>query len=90
MVEIRLDLKKSLEQNANDYFEKGKKSKKKIDAVKKVVLQYQEKLSKMERHEIEVQEEKAKATPSVAASESGSAQTRGTCPSGVVGRQRGP
>ena len=59
MVEIVIDLKKSLEQNASDYFEKSKKSKAKIETIKKVIETYKSKLSKLEKEQIQVEEEKA-------------------------------
>ncbi len=60
MVQIELDLKKSLEQNASDYFEKGKKLKHKIEGIKNVIDLYKDKLSKIEKQELKFDEEKAK------------------------------
>lgn len=59
MVEIIIDLKKSLEQNASDYFEKAKKAKGKIETIKKVIEDYKERLTKLEKEQIQIQEEKA-------------------------------
>lgn len=60
MVEIEIDLKKSLEKNASDYFEKGKKAKKKIEGIKKTIALFEDKLSKIEKQQIKIEEEKAK------------------------------
>lgn len=60
MVELFIDPKKTLEQNAAEYFEKSKKAKAKIDTVKKIIALYQDKLEKIEKEEIHVQEEKSR------------------------------
>ena len=49
MTKIILELKKSVEQNASDYFEKAKKQKKKIEGAKKAMMQQQEKLIALEK-----------------------------------------
>jgi len=56
MVEIELDLKKTLEQNASDYFEKGKKAKHKIVKINEVIGQCRDKLDKLEKEEIKSEE----------------------------------
>lgn len=58
MVQIELDLRKSLKQNASDYFEKGKKAKRKIETIKKIIEKFKSKLSELEKQEIKIQEEK--------------------------------
>ncbi len=60
MIEIVIDLKKTLEQNAADYFEKGKKAKSKIEGIKKTIALFNDKLTKIEKEQIKVEEEKAK------------------------------
>ncbi len=64
-MEIRIDLKKSLEQNASDYFEKGKKAKGKIETIKRVIALYQDKLIKLDKEQFKIEEEskKEKRTP---------------------------
>jgi predicted ribosome quality control (RQC) complex YloA/Tae2 family protein len=64
-MEIRIDLKKTLEQNASDYFEKGKKAKSKIDNIKKTIALYQDKLTRLEKEQFKLEEEskKEKRTP---------------------------
>jgi predicted ribosome quality control (RQC) complex YloA/Tae2 family protein len=59
-MEIKIDTKKSLEQNASDYFDKGKKAKKKIDGINKIIGVYKEKLVKLEKEEIQIQEKQKK------------------------------
>ncbi len=60
MTEIVIDLKKTLEQNASDYFERSKKSKAKIEGTKRVIEIYKDKLSKVEKEHFEFEQEKAK------------------------------
>ena len=52
-MEIKLDIRKSLEKNASDYFEKSKKDKKKLVGAKKIVEKYNKKLSSLEEEKIE-------------------------------------
>jgi predicted ribosome quality control (RQC) complex YloA/Tae2 family protein len=58
MTEIIIDLRKTLEQNASDYFEKAKKAKHKIETIKKVIYMYKNKLEKLEKEQVQIQEEK--------------------------------
>ncbi|HIH39735.1 TPA: DUF814 domain-containing protein [Candidatus Woesearchaeota archaeon] len=60
MVEIEIDLKKSLEQNASDYFDKSKKAKHKVETIKKILEQFKEKLAKVEKEQFKIQEEKSR------------------------------
>ena len=53
-MEIILDTKKSLEQNASKYFDKAKKAKKKIEGIKKALEQF-----KKEKKELLKKKEKA-------------------------------
>lgn len=50
---LNLDIRKSLEKNASDYFEKAKKDKKKLEGAKKIVEKYKNKLSSLEEEKIE-------------------------------------
>ncbi|MBN2421063.1 DUF814 domain-containing protein [Candidatus Woesearchaeota archaeon] len=59
-MEVKIDLKKSLEQNASDYFEKGKKAKKKIEGIKRIIEIYKAKLEKAKKEDFIVQEESKK------------------------------
>lgn len=59
-MEIRINLKKSLEQNASDYFEKGKKAKAKIEGINKTIALYKEKLAKVEKEQVQIEEESKK------------------------------
>jgi len=65
MVEIEIDMKKSLEKNASDYFERGKKFKSKIKGVIETIEKYKQKLKKIEKEQIKIEEEKEqeKRTP---------------------------
>ena len=49
MTRITIDLKKSIEENAGDYFERAKKMKKKIEGAKKAVLDQKKKLLQIEK-----------------------------------------
>ena len=60
MVEIEIDLKKSLEQNASDYFDRAKKAKHKVETIKRVLEQFREKFAKVEKEQVKIQEEKSK------------------------------
>ena len=69
-MEITLDLRKTIEQNASDYFDKGKKAKKKIKGVKKALVQFEKEREKIvkekgkavsrEEEKIEEKEERKK------------------------------
>jgi predicted ribosome quality control (RQC) complex YloA/Tae2 family protein len=50
-MQLRISLKKSLEENANDYFEKSKKARLKLVGVEKAVVDLQGKLSSVQREE---------------------------------------
>ncbi|KYK26742.1 hypothetical protein AYK26_04685 [Euryarchaeota archaeon SM23-78] len=54
-MEITLDIRKSLEENAGVYFEKAKKDKKKLEGAKKVVEKYKHKLSSLKEEKVEKQ-----------------------------------
>ncbi len=49
MVEIVLDLKKNIEKNAAEYFEKAKKAKKKIRGAKEAIQKWKKELDKLEK-----------------------------------------
>lgn len=49
MTKLTLDLKKSVEQNASDYFEKAKKSKKKIEGARKAIAIQKKRLIEIEK-----------------------------------------
>jgi predicted ribosome quality control (RQC) complex YloA/Tae2 family protein len=59
-MDIVIDLKKSLEKNASEYFEKGKKSKGKTEGTNKIIEIYKQKLAKSEKEEVKIQEEKSR------------------------------
>src|SRR5574342_392999 len=48
-MQITLNLKKKLEQSANEYFEKAKKSRKKAEGAHAIVLKFQKKLIELEK-----------------------------------------
>ena len=50
-MELEIDLNKSLNENASLYFDKSKKSKKKLDGLKKAVKDTEKKLNKMQEKE---------------------------------------
>jgi len=52
-MEIKLSLKKSIEQNAAGYFEKAKKSRKKIAGAKKIIEEQKRALEKLKRKKAE-------------------------------------
>jgi len=64
-MQIEIDPKKSLEKNASEYFEKGKKLKKKISGISKTIEHYKQRLKKIEKEQIKVEEQKSeiKRTP---------------------------
>lgn len=49
MVRLTIDLKKSIEQNAGDYFDRAKKLKKKIEGAKKAVIDQKRKLEQLSK-----------------------------------------
>ncbi len=62
-MEIELDIRKSLQENASDYFEKAKKLKKKIEGIKKTIAEHEKKLEQeQKRHEkaLEMQKQQQK------------------------------
>jgi predicted ribosome quality control (RQC) complex YloA/Tae2 family protein len=60
MVEIELDPKKTLEQNAAEYFERSKKAKSKIESIKQTIERFRNKLNQVEKEQVKIQEEKSK------------------------------
>ena len=58
MVRLVLDLKKSLEENASDYYEKAKKIKKKIKGAEEAMQQSIQKLKELEKKRDKFEEEK--------------------------------
>lgn len=48
-MKLTINIKKSIEQNASDYFEKSKKAKKKIETVKKVIEAQRKKLDELNK-----------------------------------------
>ena len=60
-MKITLSLKKSIEENASDYFDKAKKMKKKLEGAKKALKISQEKLKSKEQEEVvEIKQKQAK------------------------------
>jgi predicted ribosome quality control (RQC) complex YloA/Tae2 family protein len=53
-MEIELDLRKTIDENASIYFNKAKKDKKKIEGVKKAIAIYEKKLSKIDKEEVKI------------------------------------
>ncbi len=62
MARLVLDLKKSIEENASDYFEKAKKIKKKIQGAEEALRQSLKKLKELEekKERLSLEEEKSK------------------------------
>lgn len=61
MTEIELDLKKTIEQNAADYFEKAKKFKRKIEGAKKIIEKTKARLADLlEKQRVEEEKESQK------------------------------
>jgi len=56
-VEVEIDLTKNLEENASDYFEKGKKAKLKVKRIEKAILQMEKRIKSAGK---KVEEEKEK------------------------------
>jgi len=56
-MKIELDLKKSVEENAEAYFEKAKKAKKKIDGAEEALKRAEDKLKKIKDKKIKIKEE---------------------------------
>jgi len=65
MTRLVLDLKKSIEENASDYFEKAKKIKKKIKGAEQALQQSQNKLKDLEakKEKLDAEEEQIKKLP---------------------------
>ena len=51
-MKLTLDIRKSVEQNAEEYFSKAKKAKKKLEGAKKALIISKEKLRKAEEKEV--------------------------------------
>ena len=63
-MKIALDVSKSLEKNAEKYFEKAKKARKKIEGAKEAVERIKKKLeTAMKKEEKELEKEKNKPAP---------------------------
>jgi len=61
-MKLTLDTRKTLEQNAAEYFEKAKKLKKKMAGAEKTIIEQEEKLKQLEKRQTaEIQKEKEKA-----------------------------
>ena len=60
MTEVVLDINKSLEENASDYYESAKKIKKKIEGAKEAILRTEEKISKLEKQKAKIKVEAPK------------------------------
>ncbi len=54
MVSVTLNLKKTIEANAADYFERAKKAKKKIHGAKQAIQKWQDELKKLEKQLVEI------------------------------------
>jgi predicted ribosome quality control (RQC) complex YloA/Tae2 family protein len=61
MVRITLDLKKSIEENAGDYFERAKKTRKKAEGAKKAVIDQKIKLEALKKESVKEEEKTKKA-----------------------------
>lgn len=61
-MDIKLNLNKSIEQNAEVYYDKAKKFKKKIPGIKKTIDLYEAKLAKVEHGLLEIENNKLKKT----------------------------
>jgi len=59
MTKIKIDLTKSIEQNAGTFFEKSKKAKKKLEGAKEALEKSEERLEKLKKEQ-KIEEEKAK------------------------------
>ncbi|MFH1053486.1 MAG: NFACT RNA binding domain-containing protein [Candidatus Woesearchaeota archaeon] len=61
MAEIELDIKKSVEKNAEVYFEKAKKAKRKIDGAMQAIIRSRKRLEELEKKNLEeIEKEKQK------------------------------
>ncbi len=60
-MKILLDIRKNVEQNASEYFEKAKKAKKKLEGIKKTIKKYEAELEKARSEEIVVQHKEEKS-----------------------------
>jgi len=60
MTEVVLDINKSLEENASDYYESAKKMKKKIEGAKEAIAKTEEKLAKIEKQHQKIKAETPK------------------------------
>ena len=58
-MEAEIDLRKTLEENASDYFEKSKKAKKKLAGIAKAITDTEKRIEKL-RHKKEIEREKSK------------------------------
>lgn len=65
MVRIVLNYKKSLEENASDYFDKSKKAKKKLEGAKKAIEETKKKLSLLEKEGQQKEEKRQLQTQKV-------------------------
>mgnify|MGYP001342873002 FL=1 len=63
MTRLVLDLKKSIEENASDYFEKAKKAKKKIKGAEEALQQSMKKLRDLEEKKKKLESEEEKEAP---------------------------
>jgi len=63
MVEIELDIKKSVEENAGDYYNKAKKAKKKLQGIKKIIKEAEQKLEQIKQQKTKLLEEFQKQKP---------------------------
>lgn len=55
-MEVEIDLEKSLEENASDYYARSKKAKKKLEGVRKAIKESERKLRKFEEKDFTLQE----------------------------------
>src|SRR3989339_1644763 len=58
MTKIVLDLKKSVEQNAEVYYEKSKKAKRKLDGIRNIIAETKIKIEKLKQQGLKEQEQK--------------------------------
>lgn len=60
MTEVVLDINKSVEENASDYYESAKKIKKKIEGAKEAIIRTEEKLAKLAKQKLKIKVEAPK------------------------------
>jgi len=64
-VEIELDIKKSVEDNATEYFDRAKKAKKKLEGAASAIQKFKDKLEKLKNNQETEKEEFERKKPDV-------------------------